>query len=301
MRGFPVALGLLGHNGFCRHANLIRSHCVKFYLHGCPAEAQGLLAAVPLLGAPARVHARFLQFWPTLYLNQVPQNPPFWTPLILQKAKKSSKCGFHELNASGLASFSITNLTTSCQAKKSGLIWVVFLKGMIWGWKICFVFVPNWGKHYVLCIMPETWGSYWRGLPFFVVQSRPLLIVDCYERTPPSHRAAVFFANLLVDCTLHLGSSCPCYRGQDAAKKAATEKESFSSMEVGCNRQRNLMFVVIHLERHYNLAVGCQDARVGWKLRCSRPKITWDTLLSRIARNALTVPMAPILSRWDQI
>ena len=36
----------------------------------------------------------------------------------------------------------------------------------------------------------------------------------------------------------------PCCHGQDAAKKASTEKESFSSMEAGCDWQRNLMFVV---------------------------------------------------------
>lgn len=37
----------------------------------------------------------------------------------------------------------------------------------------------------------------------------------------------------------------PFYHGQDAAKKAATEKESFSGMEVGCDWQRSLMFVVL--------------------------------------------------------
>ena len=72
----------------------------------------------------------------------------------------------------------------------------------------------------------------------------------------------------------------PCCHGQDAAKKASTEKESFSSMEAGCDWQRDLMFVVDSFWRHYNLAVGCQDERAGWTLRRSRNKITlWQVAI----------------------
>lgn len=123
------------------------------------------------------------------------------------------------------------------------------------------------------------------------------------------------FSKLTVDCTLGEAGAYapqlffPCCHGQDAAKKASTEKESFSSMEAGCDRQRNLMFVaLVHLEigdTIYNLAVGCQDERAGWTLRCSRHKIT----LSQVAilcggedvvvadrMQRINAPMAPILS-----
>ena len=123
--GSPVALGFLGHDGFL-HANLIHIYCVKFYLHGCPAqktEAQSLLAAMPLLGALARVHARVLQFLPTLLSKS------FGLSSFSSKAGIDLRCFF-------------------CEGHDLGVQIFVY----------CLVFVRKWGKQF-LCIMPDKWRS----------------------------------------------------------------------------------------------------------------------------------------------
>ena len=57
----------------------------------------------------------------------------------------------------------------------------------------------------------------------------------------------------------------PSTHGQDAAKKAAKEKESFSGMEVGRDRQRNCLLCSFCWSNI--LRAGCQDARASWTPR----------------------------------
>ena len=110
---------------------------------------------------------------------------------------------------------------------------------------------------------------------------------------------------------MHLNSFFRVVTARMLPRKRPQRRRTFldSSMEAGCDWQRNLMFVaLVHLEigdTIYNFAVGCQDERAGWTLRCSRHKIT----LSQVAilcggedvvvadrMQRINAPMAPILS-----